>query len=172
MEWVLYVENNVSLHKSCLVKIWFLRYCVSYGDPHIIQFESTRGNGRPSIDFHSYETGDHLVFSYNGLEVWETQVAQTFRWGDVASNHVAWVEINGRRVVEVKSPYDDVEVLYSDEALLRDIHSDSRDFWPTRIRPGTFDNMITFNNYTNVIVFLHPTSKLVTQCEKVFLFLF
>ena len=139
-----------------------MRYCVSYGDPHIIQFESTRGSRRPRIDYHSFEEGDFLVFSYNGLEVWETQVAQTFRWGDVANNHAAWIQIHGTRVAQISSPYSDVEILDPEGAELIDISSNSQHYWPTRIRPGKFDNMITFNNYTNIVVFLHPTSRLVT----------
>jgi len=135
-------------------------FCTSYADPHIIQFESSKGDGRPENDFDSFVGGDWLTFSYKGLEVWENHVEFEAEWGPVASIRSMWVMLNGERIAEKMTPGGSTKVLNKAKARVVNISSNSQQFWPTRIRPAKFTRMLTFPDFPEVEVLLRGRSRL------------
>eukprot|EP00494_Astrolonche_serrata_P006511 UN06535 len=122
-------------HKPSGVCVLEVSHCVSWGDPHIIQFDGST--------FDNYESNDDFVFVSSGdIAI----IEQHTDWGEASVNGGYYVmnTATDERILWQTCPTCEIGMDDSQVTML-DIRDNSPDYWPTHVSPpGVFHHRFSF----------------------------
>ena len=131
-----------------------IRYCVSWGDPHIVQFKDTMDGVRPKLSFSSMVKGEFSLFAFEEINIVEKQEEYYHPdLGHYANNDQMYILISNKKVFEVKCPTCGGTIHDENVVQLVNIRRSSWQYWPTRIHPSVFSYMVTLTDYPELRIF-------------------
>jgi hypothetical protein len=132
-----------------------INYCISWGDPHIVQFIDVVDGEAIRLSYSSMEGGDFILFKVGEYAIWQRQVQyNSSRIGVYANTENMYVKHQDTIIASKGCPICGVRVTNSALVTANNIETTSKEYWPTSIHPGRFETMLLFTEYPDLRVFI------------------